>query len=242
MNEESQELKLIVPTYLAERHTRDDLSGDQPDFGEPNVPVLIREAEGVRIVLGTHDYDNYEKPDIQIERRPNGWAIFLHPLGGSDPSGFIYFLDDGRSFLAKDYDYGPTEAIQVLEPGEKVRELDWPSEEPADSPSLVMDAQSGLPQPLECEEGPKTTVTITLELDEEAMAKLRKAAAKQVADEFALVDAIDEVIDGDSLFDAAFSALAAAVRGAQPERQLPNGAVPPSPPAHLDLDRIRSLR
>ena len=36
---------------------------------------------------------------VQVERRPNGWAIFLHPIGGGDPSGYVYFLDDGRSFV-----------------------------------------------------------------------------------------------------------------------------------------------
>jgi hypothetical protein len=138
MNEELQELKLMVPTYLAERFATEDSNSDQPDFGEPNVPVLIREAEGVRIVLGTHEYEDYEKPDIQIERRPNGWAIFLHPLGGSDPSGFVYFLDDGRSFLAKEYALGPTPAIEVLEAGHKVRELDCPSQETPDLPCFLV--------------------------------------------------------------------------------------------------------
>ncbi len=207
MNEALQELKLIVPTYLAERYNPEDLSGDPPDFGEPNVPVLIREAEGVRIVLGTHDYDDYEKPDVQIERRPNGWAIFLHPLGGSDPSGFVYFLDDGRSFLAKDYGYSATEAIQVLEPGEKVRELDWPTEEPVDSPCLVIHANSEPGELEEPEEPPNTTVMIALELDEEAMAKLRKAAAKDSPDNFALVDAVDKLMERDCFLDATYSAI-----------------------------------
>jgi hypothetical protein len=72
MNEALQELKLVVPTYMAECYENEGRDGDQPDFGEPNVPVLVREAEGVRIVLGTHDYDDYGKPDMQIERRPNG--------------------------------------------------------------------------------------------------------------------------------------------------------------------------
>jgi hypothetical protein len=100
--------------------------------------VLIREADGVRIVLGTHDYEDYEKPDIYIERRPNGWAIFLHPLGGSDPSGFVYFLDDGRSFLAKEFGLGPTPAIEVLEADHKLRELDCPSEETPDPPCFLV--------------------------------------------------------------------------------------------------------
>src|SRR5262249_21385044 len=107
-----KQLELIVPTYYGERNSKQAGMEDEPDFGDPLVPVLVREADGVRIVLGSHDYDS-ETPDIQIERRPNGWAIFLHPLGGSDPSGFVYFLDDGRSFLVPEYPVGPTESIVV---------------------------------------------------------------------------------------------------------------------------------
>ena len=40
-------------------------------------------------------------PDIQIKRRRNGWMLFLHPVGGSDPSGYVFFLDDGRSLVVK---------------------------------------------------------------------------------------------------------------------------------------------
>jgi hypothetical protein len=53
------------------------------------------------------------KPDVQIERRPNGWAIFLSPLGGSDPCALVYFHDDGRSWLTKEL-AGPTpELVEV---------------------------------------------------------------------------------------------------------------------------------
>jgi hypothetical protein len=100
------------------------VNGEKSGFGDQGVPVLIHEADGVRIVLGTHDYNDHEKPDVQIERRPNGWAIFLHPLGGSGASGYVYFLDDGRSFLVKEYGLGPTDCIKVLDPGETVSEVD----------------------------------------------------------------------------------------------------------------------
>jgi hypothetical protein len=89
--------KMSVPTYNGK--WLEEYRGLQ-DFDEPEVPVLVTPAEGLRIVLGTHDYHDFEKPDIQIERRHNGWMIFLHPVGGSDPSGFVVFLDDGRSFVA----------------------------------------------------------------------------------------------------------------------------------------------
>jgi len=34
----------------------------------------------------------------QVERRPHGWAIFLHPDAG-DPVACVYYLDDGRTLL-----------------------------------------------------------------------------------------------------------------------------------------------
>lgn len=117
-----QELKLIVPTYVASVPEKADGSDDNPDFGGPYVPIIIREADGVRIVLGTHDYDDSYKPDVQIERRPNGWAIFLHPSAG-DPCGYVYFLDDGRSFLVPEWG---DSAIKVLAIHADVPEVDQP--------------------------------------------------------------------------------------------------------------------
>jgi hypothetical protein len=122
-----QEFKLFVPTYIGNLPDKNDEADGDSDFGNPYVPVLVCEAAGVRVVLGTHDYENLEQPDIQIERRPNGWAIFLHPVGGSDESGYVYFLDDGRSFLVPELGVGPTEAIEVLDPHADVPELDRPS-------------------------------------------------------------------------------------------------------------------
>jgi hypothetical protein len=122
-----QKLKLNVPTYLANMPVKHVGADDNPDFGDPNVPVLIHESAGVRIVLGTHDYEDLEKPDVQIERRPNGWAIFLHPVGGGDESGFVYFLDDGRSFLVPEIGYASNGGgIQVLGIHDDVPELDCP--------------------------------------------------------------------------------------------------------------------
>jgi hypothetical protein len=117
-----QELKLTAPTYLANMPGKAIETEKDPDFGSPYVPVLIREVAGVRIVLGTHDCEDPDKPDVQIERRPNGWAIFLHPSAG-DPCGYVYFLDHGRSFLVPEWSHS---TIKVLAPHGDVPELDQP--------------------------------------------------------------------------------------------------------------------
>jgi hypothetical protein len=124
--EPMQELKLTVPTYVANMPRKPTETNHPGDFGSPYVPVLIHQAEGVRIVLGTHNYEDYDRPDVQIERRPNGWAIFLHPSAG-DPCGYVYFLDDGRSFLVPEWGDG---AIEVLAVHEDVPELDRPQANP----------------------------------------------------------------------------------------------------------------
>ena len=116
------ELKLWVPTYNADRYAREVAAGEKEEFGDPYFPVVIRPAEGVRIVFGTHDYWDGEKPDIQIERRSGGWVIFLHPLGGGDASGFVFFLDDGRSYVVPET--GATPPIKMSRWNEAVREVD----------------------------------------------------------------------------------------------------------------------
>ncbi len=119
-----QELKLFVPTYYGAMHAKTPTSQGDEDFGEPSVPVLIQEAEGIRVVLGAHGIDDSEKPEIQLERRPNGWALFLYPVAGGDASGLVYFLDDGRSFVVPDGLY--SERIQVVNRCEEVPLIDDP--------------------------------------------------------------------------------------------------------------------
>lgn len=118
-----RELKLSVPTYYGRAYVKQNVLADT-DFDVPNVPVLIHEAEGIRVVLGTHDFDDMEKPDIQIERRPQGWAIFLHPVGGNDASGYVYFLDDGRSFLLREQEWSREGSIEILHGSEGPPEID----------------------------------------------------------------------------------------------------------------------
>lgn len=114
-------LKLFVPTYNYTVFPEEVARGELDEFSEPTTPVLVHESEGVFVGLGTHAFHDSNKPDIQIERQPNGWMIFLHPVGGSDASGYLYFLDSGESYLKKERSWGPTPAIQILEPHE-----DWP--------------------------------------------------------------------------------------------------------------------
>lgn len=95
---------------------------DEAEDVPPETAILVKVlSDGLRIVLGTDDVHDYEAPDVLIERRTNGWAIFLHPIGGSDPSGYIYMLDDGRSFV-EPQDGCPTPAIAVV--GDTPPELD----------------------------------------------------------------------------------------------------------------------
>src|SRR5271170_4210154 len=92
-----QEFKVYAPTYYGESPEANP--DGKFEFDDPRVPVVIRPADGIRLVLGTHDYFDNHAPDVQLERRSNGWLIFLHPLGGCDPSGYVFLLDDGRSFV-----------------------------------------------------------------------------------------------------------------------------------------------
>ena len=115
-----QECRLTVPTYNADLFPIETENHHMPEFGPPNVPVLIHQADGIRIVLGTYDREDLDRPDIQIERQPNGWVIFLHPIGGSDPSGYVYLRDDGRSFVLPENGLGPTPSIEALRPNDGI--------------------------------------------------------------------------------------------------------------------------
>jgi hypothetical protein len=83
---------------MGSQNVNNHQSNPRSDFAPPDVPVLIHHADGIRVLLGTHDLADRSKADIQIERRKRGWAIFLHPNAG-DPVGYIFILDDGQTFL-----------------------------------------------------------------------------------------------------------------------------------------------
>ena len=121
-----QELKLTIPTYNARLFFKDVEANRRPEYGEPLSPVLVRGCEGIRVVLATHSFDDLDKPELQIERHSFGWMIILHPQGGGDPSGYVYFLDDGRSFVQSENGMGSTRKLFVLSAEEIVPGFDPP--------------------------------------------------------------------------------------------------------------------
>ena len=101
-----------VPTYYGHAYADAVLDGLIPESGKPFVPIALQEMEGLRLVLGSSE-PIADAPDIHLERRPNGWALFLHPESGGDPSGYVYLIDDGRSFIVPER--GTTPAIEICE-------------------------------------------------------------------------------------------------------------------------------
>ena len=116
------ELALMVPTYYGHSTRAEDAS--LPDFDSPHVPVLVLTCDGVRVVLGSHASETRTTPEVQIERRPNGWAIFLMPCGEGDESGYVFFLDDGRSFLVPNGGEGVIGRIEIVDDLDDIPELD----------------------------------------------------------------------------------------------------------------------
>lgn len=108
------EFLLRVPTFYGNVNGENPERAIHDDFDQPFIPVLVREADGVRVVLGSHCSDDLDVPDILIERRPRGWTIFLHPVGSSDPSGYVFFNDDGSSFALPEGEWSPTPPIRML--------------------------------------------------------------------------------------------------------------------------------
>jgi hypothetical protein len=105
---------LLVPTFNGHLYAEEVERGEKPEWTEPDTPILVQPAAGLRLLLGTHDSEDREQPDVVVERQTDRWAIFLH-MNGGDPVGYIYLLDDGRGFLVRDK-YG--EQITVLPLGQ----------------------------------------------------------------------------------------------------------------------------
>jgi hypothetical protein len=121
MNQEgSPHFPCWVPTYFGHRNCVLGIDENE-EFDNPHCPVMVRsDADGIRVMLGSHNTEDWGVPDVQIERRPKGWAIFLNPSAG-DPSGYVYFLDDGRSFLVKEIGQ---DAIELIGSEDDIPELD----------------------------------------------------------------------------------------------------------------------
>ena len=119
-----RELRLRVPTYNYQLHCREVDRGTMPEFGGPLSAVVVYRDMGIRVVLGSFDRANMRSPDVQIERQPHGWVVFIHPLGGSDPSACVFMRDDGQSFVVPEYPCGPTPELVVLPPGSDVPGFD----------------------------------------------------------------------------------------------------------------------
>lgn len=118
------ELCIHVPTYYGELKELDKCYASKNEFDGPFKPVIVRQADGVRVVLGSHDFWDADAPDLQIERRSRGWVIFLHPKGAGDPAGSVYFLDDGRSFLVPEQPGSATPPTVPLSHDAAVAEVD----------------------------------------------------------------------------------------------------------------------
>ena len=120
-----EEFKLFVPTYNATLFPDQVASGIVPDFGYPHVPVVIREADGVpELCWALHDYNDLRCPDIQIERRPRGGPFSSIRSVEVTPGGYVYYVDDGRSFLLPENGIGPTPSIQIVNQPDNVPDMD----------------------------------------------------------------------------------------------------------------------
>jgi hypothetical protein len=118
------DIQLIVPTYNRRRFPQQVARGELEEYGAPEVPVLVREADGLRIMLGARDF-NDQVPDLLVERQPGAWVVFVHHPGGGDPSCEIYLMDDGRTLVSPEIG---RRDFEILSPGVDVPELEASNE------------------------------------------------------------------------------------------------------------------
>jgi len=124
------ESQFRIPTFYGAQNAQlPEPDKGRCDFSDPFAKILVRDEDGLRVLLMSGDIAPKDAPDILIERRPHGWAMFLHPVGNSEPSGYVYFLDDGRSYVIPETGLGPTPAIEVHDDPEACLELDQLAED-----------------------------------------------------------------------------------------------------------------
>ncbi len=89
------------------------------EFGAPLARIDIFEEEGARAVMLAPPVDgvfrnDQDCPNVVIERRANGWAIFIHKDGG-DCIGLVKISDDGECAMERDRD---SSEMTICTPGE----------------------------------------------------------------------------------------------------------------------------
>ena len=113
---------LLVPTYNGTTYPADVASGAKPEYTAPENPMTLAYDNGLRVVLGAVEASDMTKPDIQIERQPGRWVIFIHPEPGGDPVGYLHIYDNGRSVLQLERTFGGADGLVVLKPDDKLPE------------------------------------------------------------------------------------------------------------------------
>lgn len=88
-----------VPTY------------DTQTFGDPQVPCVIDNLQGLHAVLGSIDPQEPNKPAITAERRKSGWLIMINTFNGGDATVLVLLHDDGRLFITPEGMDWPNNAV-----------------------------------------------------------------------------------------------------------------------------------
>ncbi len=126
-NRAFKQLSLRLPTYNGTLFHEEVFNEEMAEYGAPRVPVSISYDLGLRVILGASDEKEIDrKPDLLIEKHPNGWAIFIHPAG-SDPSCAIYLLPGARTVIVPELD----SSLEVTAPLADVPEIDGISSDKA---------------------------------------------------------------------------------------------------------------
>lgn len=112
--------KVWVPTYHAAWRPVEVERKQCSEYGSPHVALVARREDGLRVVLGTHDLEDGDSPDVLIERQPNGWIIVVRPPCTGDATAYVHMRDDGHVFLQPEREIGPVATVHVVDPGGRV--------------------------------------------------------------------------------------------------------------------------